>query len=74
VTAVAQFFPIYFAEELHMSPIAVNIIFILDPVVEVIMSLFGQRASLTFGRVEVRARWKCLICLQKALWGSCVQT
>ena len=48
-----QFFPIYFAEELGMSPIAVNVIFILDPIVEVILSLFGQRLSLKVGRVEV---------------------
>lgn len=36
-----------------MSPIAVNVIFILDPIVEVILSLFGQRLSLRIGRVEV---------------------
>eukprot|EP01134_Creolimax_fragrantissima_P006947 CFRG6947T1 len=55
-----KFFPIYFADVLHMAPILVNLIFVLDPIVEVMLSLFGQRISLSYGRVEVLLIFKAI--------------
>ncbi|KNC81356.1 hypothetical protein SARC_06316 [Sphaeroforma arctica JP610] len=53
-----KFFPIYFADVLQLSPILVNFVFVLDPVVEVLLSLTGQKISLQYGRVEVLVCFK----------------
>eukprot|EP00123_Amoebidium_parasiticum_P018179 comp24125_c0_seq1/m.43768 comp24125_c0_seq1/g.43768 ORF comp24125_c0_seq1/g.43768 comp24125_c0_seq1/m.43768 type:complete len:461 (-) comp24125_c0_seq1:210-1592(-) len=55
-----KFFPIYFAEKLHLSPITVNILFVLDPFTEVCFSLIAQRLSLKVGRVEVTLAFKAI--------------
>eukprot|EP00124_Ichthyophonus_hoferi_P001171 Ihof_evm12s55 gene=Ihof_evmTU12s55 len=47
-----KFFPIYFAQVLGLPPSTVNIVFVFDPLCEVVFSLAAQRVSLNYGRVE----------------------
>lgn len=55
-----KFFPVYFAEFLHLSPTVVNMVFVLDPLTEVVCSLAGQRLSLVIGRVYVLLIFKII--------------
>lgn len=47
-----KFFPLFFKDEVGMSPIQVQIIYVMVPVVMAILSGAGTRLSKTFGRVE----------------------
>lgn len=48
-----NFFPLFFFQEYQLSPIQVNILFVLQPFLIVILSIASQRASRYCGRMPV---------------------
>lgn len=47
-----KFFPLYFKEEIGMSPTQVQLIYVIVPIVMAVCSHFGTMIASTFGRVQ----------------------
>merc|ERR1711957_861365 len=48
-----KFFPLFFQNEAHLSPMAVNAIYVISPFCVSGISKILQRISLSYGRVQV---------------------
>ncbi|TYZ69085.1 hypothetical protein PybrP1_011404 [[Pythium] brassicae (nom. inval.)] len=63
-----NFFPLFFMQEYGLSPIHVSVLFLLQPVVVLVLSFAGQRASRSLGRMPIIvwtriASTVCLLCM-----------
>lgn len=70
-----KFFPLFFENESHMSPVLVSVIFCISPLLTALFSVIAQEKSKEFGRVQVTSFVKVfgilllfLMSFWKSLW------
>uniref|UniRef100_A0A7S2S739 Major facilitator superfamily (MFS) profile domain-containing protein n=1 Tax=Mucochytrium quahogii TaxID=96639 RepID=A0A7S2S739_9STRA len=64
-----KFFPLFFKEEVQMSPASVNWIYVVSPMCVVSLSILANRLTATFGRVRVPLVFSSSgICLLLLMW------
>ncbi|KAJ1472137.1 hypothetical protein T484DRAFT_1841582, partial [Baffinella frigidus] len=55
-----KFFPLFFADEIGMSPFKVNLIYVVNPFLLCACSFLAQKLSRWIGRMEVGVSWEAV--------------